>query len=129
MPKRSPNTDPDFDYLFLTILEESVLISLYNQPLYGLQIVKAFDEASRGQWKISLGTLYPILERLEENGFIESEIIIDIVASKGVASRKYNSITSKGAFALTQKNYLRSRLRNWQPSYGHEPIDKLKSVA
>lgn len=78
-----------------------VLRFLSERPMYGYEITNALKTRSDGKYKISI--LYPILYRLEEQGFIE-------ISSTEVAdgrARSYYSITEQGRAHLekTWKEY------------------------
>ena len=47
-----------------------VLHLLQNEDLYGYQITTAFEEKSKGVYTMLEGSLYPILYRLTESGYI-----------------------------------------------------------
>ena len=67
-----------------------VLHFLKEKPMYGYEITAALKERSNGKYMISI--LYPVLYRLEDQGFIE-------ISSTEVAdgrARSYYSITEAG---------------------------------
>lgn len=67
-----------------------VLRFLQEKPMYGYEITAALKERSGGKYMISI--LYPVLYRLEEQGYIE-------ISSTEVAdgrARSYYSITEAG---------------------------------
>ena len=67
-----------------------VLHFLKEKPMYGYEITAALKERSGGKYMISI--LYPVLYRLEDQGFIE-------ISSTEVAdgrARSYYSITDAG---------------------------------
>ena len=67
-----------------------VLRFLKEKPMYGYEITAALKERSGGKYMISI--LYPVLYRLEDQGFIE-------ISSTEVAdgrARSYYSITEAG---------------------------------
>jgi PadR family transcriptional regulator PadR len=45
--------------------EETVLTVLRNHELYGLEIIKAIEEATEGKRRVGFGALYPTLHKLE----------------------------------------------------------------
>lgn len=47
-----------------------VLLSLSNGPKHGYEIKKYIEDKSNGVFKISFGSLYPLLHRLEEEKMI-----------------------------------------------------------
>ena len=76
-----------------------VLHFLSERPMYGYEITAALKERSGGKYQISI--LYPVLYRLEDQGFVE-------ISSTEVAdgrARSYYSITDAG------REHLK---KNWQ---------------
>ena len=79
-----------------------VLKFLSERPMYGYEITAALKERSGGKYKISI--LYPVLYRLEDQGYIA-------ISSTEVAdgrARSYYSITDSGRAYLekTWQEYL-----------------------
>jgi DNA-binding PadR family transcriptional regulator len=74
--------------MILTILSEG--------KNYGYNIIQQVKKISDGQLQWSDGMLYPVLHRLEKDGFITSEWIITSSDRK----RKYYSITETGKVEL-----------------------------
>jgi len=74
--------------MILTILSEG--------KNYGYNIIQQVKKISDGQLQWSDGMLYPVLHRLEKDGFITSEWIITSSDRK----RKYYSITESGKVEL-----------------------------
>ncbi len=68
-----------------------VLSVLTEKDMYGYEIVKAVKEKSGGNYEIPLGTLYPVLYRYLESGYLSDrdEII-------GKRLRKYYHLEEKG---------------------------------
>ncbi len=54
-----------------TCNEALILAALAGGPRHGYQIVLDLEERSGGAFRFKHGTLYPILHRLENEGFIE----------------------------------------------------------
>jgi PadR family transcriptional regulator PadR len=65
-------------------------------PLYGYQIAKVIEESREGIPMIKLGTLYPVLRSLEENGLLKSEVEPSIAGPP----RRYYQITEQGRKTL-----------------------------
>jgi PadR family transcriptional regulator PadR len=61
--------------------------------MYGYEIIQALREKSMGRWAPKAGTIYPILRRLEEKGFVKSEWTSS--KTRGL-SRRYYKITPSG---------------------------------
>ena len=81
--------------LILSILKEG--------KNYGYFITQRVKEISGGSLEWSDGMLYPVLHRLEKEGFIDSEWIITGTGRK----RKYYSITDLGKLELIEEK------KNW----------------
>lgn len=60
--------------------------------MYGYKIIQSFRLKTGGKWIPKAGTIYPILRRLEERGFVKSEW----AAKAGGPSRRYYKITPGG---------------------------------
>jgi len=69
-----------------------ILLILLNGKNYGYQIIQSVKRISGGQLEWSDGMLYPVLHRLEKDGFIRSQWTI----SEEGRRRKYYSITDLG---------------------------------
>jgi PadR family transcriptional regulator, regulatory protein PadR len=107
------------DFLRLSSLDETILILLSShKELYGLQIVKAFDEVSGGKKQLSIGTLYPVLGRLEKQKLITSKLHDGSTLAKGGARRKFFKITESGALALSKSRSFKNDMYQWRPAYG-----------
>lgn len=48
-----------------------VLRILLDGPMHGYEIMKKIKQVTRNRWKPAAGTLYPLLDQLEEEGYIE----------------------------------------------------------
>ena len=62
-----------------------------NGKMYGYEIMQTIDKNTDGQIKLTFGSLYPILHKLEEDGIIISE-----TENLGKRIRKYYMLTSSG---------------------------------
>lgn len=86
---------PDTGHSFISYFKRAtsplvVLHLLSEKPMYGYEISAALKERSEGKYTISI--LYPVLYRLEEQGYIE---ISSTEVSDGRA-RSYYSVTEEG---------------------------------
>ena len=68
-----------------------VLSVLLERDMYGYEIVKTVKEKSGGKYEIPLGTLYPVLYRFIENGYLSDR---DEIVNKRL--RKYYHLEEKG---------------------------------
>lgn len=69
-----------------------ILAILKKGKSYGYSIIREIKEISGGNLEWSDGMLYPVLHRMEKEGFIKSEWAL----SDGPRPRKYYEITKKG---------------------------------
>jgi transcriptional regulator len=80
-----------------------VLALLEAQPRHGYELSKLLDQRSSGVVRIHAASLYPLLYRLEEDGWIEGRW----VEKPGQRRRRYYHITSEG------KRQLRAQRLAW----------------
>ena len=113
MPKKKNEAD---DVFHLSPLEEDFLTLLIGRELYGLEITAAFSDATEGKRKISLGSLYPTLHKLEKKGYVTSRWGDEMPEERGGARRRYYKATGLGERALHETQIRRQRLATWQPA-------------
>lgn len=65
----------------------AALLLLAEQPQHGYQLIQEIGERSGGSWNPSPGSIYPVLQQLEDEGLIEFE---------RVAGRKTATLTDDG---------------------------------
>lgn len=111
---KQPNQNKDAP-LDVSPREELVLLALYSKELYGLQIPQAMSEASGGQRKFQIGSLYPTLHSLEKKGLIESRWGDEGREERGGARRRYYKLTGAGVTTLEAIQSFRDNLITWQP--------------
>ncbi|MET9654393.1 MULTISPECIES: helix-turn-helix transcriptional regulator [unclassified Streptomyces] len=80
------------------VLDLLVLSRLTDGESYGYEIAKALAEAGLGE--IKGGTLYPVLNRLEEAGLVEAEFR---AAERG-PGRRYYRLTERGRTSLAAES-------------------------
>jgi len=80
-----------------------LLLLLSDKPMYGYEIIRELERRFSGYWSPKTGTIYPALEKLEENGFITGQIEF---RDRG-PDRKHYAITDKG------KEELKSSMMQW----------------
>jgi len=96
-----------------TLARLAVLSALLEDPLghhYGLEIAKSAGLAT--------GTVYPILARLEADGWVESEWEAIDEAAEGRRRRRYYTMTPLGATAAEAERRSVARMleqRNFTP--------------
>ena len=76
-----------------------ILSILLNGENYGYQIIQSVKRISGGTLEWSDGMLYPVLHRLEKDGFIRSQWKM----SDGGRLRKYYTITETGKEELEKE--------------------------
>jgi DNA-binding PadR family transcriptional regulator len=57
-------------YRFTQMLELAILGLLKQQPMHGYQLSRELGESLGGFWRVSYGSLYPTLRRLERDGLV-----------------------------------------------------------
>jgi len=77
-------------------LEMAALAALWPGRLYGLEIIRRFQDSS--QLALAEGTIYPILSRLKDEGLLASEW----VEAEAGHPRKYYWLTAAGRTRLQQ---------------------------
>lgn len=100
-----------------------ILLGIIGQGRsYGYQIIQKVRELSGGQLEWSDGMLYPVLHRMEKDGLILSEWVVN----KNERPRKYYSITPQGRVALQEEKQLWKNVNNildqlWgtDPAFAH----------
>lgn len=76
-------------------------------PCHGYEILQEIDEKTEGAWRPGAGSVYPILERLLESGYIKSD-------DETRSERKVYSITERGLASLKEdKTMLQSSGQKW----------------
>lgn len=81
------------------ILKILILKLLQGEKKYGYELLVEMSRKSSGFFKVKEGTLYPILYKLEEDGFVVSEWQIP---HDKMRAKKYYSITQKGKEELKE---------------------------
>jgi PadR family transcriptional regulator PadR len=80
-----------------------LLLLLSDKPMYGYEIIRELERRFSGLWSPKTGTIYPALEKLEENALITGQIEF---RDHG-PDRKHYAITDKG------KEELKSAMVQW----------------
>ncbi|HEY6769995.1 MAG TPA: PadR family transcriptional regulator [Candidatus Sulfotelmatobacter sp.] len=91
--------DPDRRDLFSGALDLMILHSLLVKPMHGYALAKHIKQASDDLLQIEEGSLYPALQRLLREGWLESEAG---VSAKGRPTRIYR-LTNSGLRHLEQE--------------------------
>ena len=91
--------NPEHRDLFSGALEMMILHSLRLKPMHGYALVKHIKQVSDDLLKIEEGSLYPALQRMLKEGWLESEAGI---SAKGRPTRIYR-LTDMGVRRLEQE--------------------------
>mgnify|MGYP001598696145 CR=1 FL=1 len=86
-------------------LDMVVLAALAARPAHGYGIIQEIRDRSGGAFDLPEGTIYPVLHRLEEAGFLASRW----TDGKGRRKRRVYSLTKRGSRALADRRALWSR--------------------
>jgi transcriptional regulator len=78
-------------------LDLLILKTLALQPEHGYGIGQRIEQVSGGVFKVTLGSLYPALQRLEKDGLIDAEWR----ASENNRRARYYRITARGRKRLS----------------------------
>jgi PadR family transcriptional regulator, regulatory protein PadR len=94
MPRRKSDIDNRFEYrdLYSGLVRLHILHHAVEGPIFGLEMA---EELARHGYRISLGTLYPLLHGLEKKGYVRS-----VEKRKGQSIRKIYRATPLGKKAL-----------------------------
>jgi len=86
-------------------LDLLILKTLALTPLHGYGIGQRIEQASGGVFRVTLGSLYPALQRLERDGLIDAEWR----ATENNRRARYYRITASGRrrLAVEQKDWER----------------------
>ena len=94
---------------------ELLILSLVeDQPRHGYDIGQLIEQRSSGALKFSVGSLYPLLYRLEKRGWIQGRW----VEKPGQRRRRYYRITAEG------KKVLKAQKNSWR-----EFVEAINSIA
>ncbi len=74
-----------------------ILSLLAKEEMYGYQIVRSIQSASRSQFNFAEGSIYPVLHALEEAKLVKSE-----ARPANGRTRLYYSLTSQGGKKLAE---------------------------
>lgn len=79
--------------LYSGLIRLHILFHAAQAPIFGLEII---EELSRHGYRLSPGTVYPLLHGLERKGYLRSQ-----VSRSGSRSRRLYRATPRGRRALT----------------------------
>jgi transcriptional regulator len=76
-----------------------ILSILESRPRHGYEISKQIETRSAGQLRFHVASLYPLLYRLEERGWLQGRW----VEEAGQRRRRFYSVTREGRSVLTRQ--------------------------
>jgi len=76
-----------------------ILSILETRPRHGYEIGKLIDQRSHGSMKFHVASLYPLLYRLEERGWLQGKW----VEKAGERRRRFYSLTAEGRRVLASQ--------------------------
>ena len=79
---------------------KTIVLKLLKEegPLHGYAITRKVEELSSGKIKLTFGSLYPILHKLEREG-----VLVTASGNYNNRIRIYYSLTAKGHLVVTEK--------------------------
>ncbi|QKQ98537.1 hypothetical protein GKQ38_03355 [Candidatus Nanohaloarchaea archaeon] len=119
------------------ILRYSVLKQFENGPNYGYGVVSGIEDVTEGYWSPSYGTIYPLIQRLEDEGLLE-KLDEKEVKDRGLedSDRKYFRLTEKGLEEIANdmdaeehrenfEDLILGYLKIYENKYGDEALGNL----
>jgi PadR family transcriptional regulator PadR len=102
-----------------------LLILLSERPMYGYEIIRELEKRFSGYWKPKTGTIYPALEKLEEDKLVTSQREF---REEG-PDRKHYALAKKGQAKLSQSVLHSIKMMEMLEHYRetHEAIFRYKS--
>ncbi len=96
-----------------------ILAVLEARARHGYEIAKLIDDRSEGVLRFHVGSLYPMLYRMERRGWIEGKWI----EKSGQRRRRYYKLTTSGRRVLAeQRTSWRELLKALQSVAGIDPV-------
>lgn len=121
------------------ILRYMVLKIFDEGPSYGYEVVSCVEDITDEYWSPSYGTIYPLIQRLEDEGLLKS-VSPEEAEEKGLENgdRKYFEITEEGReeiFPEEDEDQMRENfeelilgyLKIYQNKYGEEALEEMIS--
>lgn len=95
---------PDRSGALHSTLDLLVLKALGLEPLHGVGVMRRIEQCTAGSVRVSYGSLFPALHRMEEKGWLRSEWN----ASDNNRRAKYYTLTAAG------RRQLRTEEQEWE---------------
>ncbi len=101
-----------------------LLLLLSERPMYGYEIIRELEKRFSGYWKPKTGTIYPALEKLEQNRLVTSRIEF----REDAPDRKHYALTEEGHAELSQSMAYWTKMTEVLENYRevHESIARYK---
>jgi PadR family transcriptional regulator, regulatory protein PadR len=100
--------------IILSATEEDILTVIWGflQGVYGLDILNRINRANKetNRREIGVGTLYPALKRMEQQGLVTGRWGEYVGEESGGARRRYYTISADGEAALIATQQYRQQL-------------------
>mgnify|MGYP001155467762 FL=1 len=102
-----------------------LLLLLSERPMYGYEIIRELEKRFSGYWKPKTGTIYPALEKLEQNKLVTSRIEF----REDAPDRKHYALTANGQTQLAQSMSYWTKMTEILENYRetHESIFRHRS--
>ncbi len=102
-----------------------LLLLLSERPMYGYEMIKELEKRFSGFWKPQTGTIYPALEKLEQEGFVTSSVEF----TDELPSRRHYALTENGNTELKQSMDHWTKITEVLENYRemHETIVRFRS--
>jgi len=103
-----------------------LLLLLSDRPMYGYEIIRELERRFSGYWQPKTGTIYPALEKLEENNLVTGQVEF---RDHG-PDRKHYAITPKGEDELKSAMMQWAKMTEMIDTYreAHEALFKFKKA-
>ena len=102
-----------------------LLLVLSERPMYGYEVIRELEKRFSGYWKPKTGTIYPAIQKLEQNGLVTSHIDFP----DELPDRKHYALTDKGHEELSQSMIYWTKMSEVLENYRevHESIARHKA--
>jgi PadR family transcriptional regulator, regulatory protein PadR len=102
-----------------------LLLVLSEKPMYGYEVIRELEKRFSGYWKPKTGTIYPAIQKLEQNGLVTSHIDFP----DELPDRKHYALTEKGHEELSQSMTYWTKMSEVLENYRevHESIARYRT--
>lgn len=102
-----------------------LLLVLSERPMYGYEVIRELEKRFSGYWKPKTGTIYPAIQKLEQNGLVTSHIDF----ADELPDRKHYALTVKGHEELAQSMMYWTKMSEVLENYRevHESLARYKA--